>query len=320
MVAVRGADAWESLGVPDDLRFGLSVGEGQVILRRSEALDLDNPHRPLRYDIVQLPLGDFCPPGYRLYTYSVPETVGTPHQIAARARFRLWESGKAHISPPGDDFVYECLSTRTLFRYLEEHPEVGAHLWTPLRYSAADILQTLGIPLPFSPQDWALLRDMNLSLEHHGIRMEGDRVLHFARRADDCRNRLRADSLADFLATVPDAPDGGSVPYAGQGAAERLCARNAALGTLLRHDQWGEYNVLDNNCEHFCAYCHTGKRRSQQVERVKQEALAQVVPLLATIALPGGGVLRAVKLILPLITPVLTHYMMNNTPNKLTTT
>ena len=53
-----------------------------------------------------------------------------------------------------------------------------------------------------------------------------------------------------------------------------------ALGHLERQD-WPQYDVVKNNCEHFAVYCKTGQRKSLQVSQRLPGGLHGIV---------GGGV------------------------------
>ena len=40
-----------------------------------------------------------------------------------------------------------------------------------------------------------------------------------------------------------------------------------ALYYLKDEEEWGDYNLVFNNCEHFASFCATGVKRSGQVEK-----------------------------------------------------
>lgn len=40
-----------------------------------------------------------------------------------------------------------------------------------------------------------------------------------------------------------------------------------ALYYLKDEEEWGEYNLVFNNCEHFASFCATGEKKSGQVKK-----------------------------------------------------
>ena len=42
-----------------------------------------------------------------------------------------------------------------------------------------------------------------------------------------------------------------------------------AIYLLNNGEEWGNYNLVFNNCEHFASYCATGEKISGQVGKVK---------------------------------------------------
>ena len=36
---------------------------------------------------------------------------------------------------------------------------------------------------------------------------------------------------------------------------------------LKNEDEWGEYKIVFNNCEHFASFCATGENKSGQVKK-----------------------------------------------------
>jgi hypothetical protein len=94
--------------------------------------------------------------------------------------------------------------------------------------------------------------------EHHGIYAGAGKVVHYAGFATGrCRGPVVEVTLDCFAA--------------GSAIAIRLhpCARYMGAEAVQRaRSRLGEdrYRLLTNNCEHFCAWCLSGKSRSQQVE------------------------------------------------------
>jgi hypothetical protein len=108
---------------------------------------------------------------------------------------------------------------------------------------------------------------------HHGIYVGSGRVIHYA---GWCRARIHGPveevALAEFAAAAPLA----SVPHP--------VARFAAVDVVARaRSRLGEdaYDLLTNNCEHFCNWCIEGRAFSAQVEALRAAAPRWVDRMLA---------------------------------------
>jgi hypothetical protein len=106
---------------------------------------------------------------------------------------------------------------------------------------------------------------------HHGIYVGGGRVIHYAGLSRHRRGRIEEVSLDDFignrpihLGLAPDEPRGHDI-------------------VLRARSRLGEcrYDLLNNNCEHFCNWCLLGESRSQQVESLTRP-IRTIVHLVAT--------------------------------------
>lgn len=96
---------------------------------------------------------------------------------------------------------------------------------------------------------------------HHGIYAGDDKVIHYAGLADDLSSgvveetTLEAFSNGNGFSVKPNAHP----RFTEQAVIDRARSR-------LGED---EYNVLSNNCEHFCEWCINGEHHSEQVEQAK---------------------------------------------------
>src|SRR6185369_2262066 len=95
---------------------------------------------------------------------------------------------------------------------------------------------------------------------HHGIYVGAGQVVHYQGLSSSLRRGpVSKVSLAEFahghLVRVHGEAD---AAYAGIEVVARACSR-------LGEDA---YDVLRNNCEHFCSWCLSGVARSPQVERL----------------------------------------------------
>jgi Lecithin retinol acyltransferase len=94
---------------------------------------------------------------------------------------------------------------------------------------------------------------------HHGIYVGNGRIIHYAGRISHARGLIEEILLAEF---------------AQQRAIriERLPAGSFDAQEIVRRarSRLGErrYDLLRNNCEHFCNWCQLGESRSSQVERL----------------------------------------------------
>jgi hypothetical protein len=109
---------------------------------------------------------------------------------------------------------------------------------------------------------------------HHGLYAGGGRVIHYAGRGDYPRGCVEEISLQDFIGNRPFHV--GAVP-------DRVRACDIVRRARSRLGEC-RYDLLTNNCEHFCNWCELGESRSQQVE-----SLAKPVRLLVHAAATLAG-------------------------------
>ncbi|WP_321917614.1 MULTISPECIES: lecithin retinol acyltransferase family protein [unclassified Paraburkholderia] len=115
---------------------------------------------------------------------------------------------------------------------------------------------------------------------HHGIYVGAGQVVHYAGLSSTLRcGPVTKVSLAEFMHGHPvcvchDA----DVAYSSEEVVSRACSR-------LGEDA---YDVLRNNCEHFCSWCLTGAARSRQVERWLPGTRAAELAIRLLSGLTGG--------------------------------
>lgn len=117
-----------------------------------------------------------------------------------------------------------------------------------------------------------------LGYYHRGIYVGNGRVVHYAGRTRNTHGLIEEISLADFGAGRPvrleDAP----------------CQSSACDVVIRARSRLGEqrYDVLENNCEHFCTWCQTGRPRSPQVDALRhwQRLFARVIENIAVVIMP----------------------------------
>jgi Lecithin retinol acyltransferase len=94
---------------------------------------------------------------------------------------------------------------------------------------------------------------------HSGIYVGCGRVIHYAGRLQYPRGLVEEISLAEF--------SGGRPVYVGSEPSPFTRMEDVVRRA---RDRLGEcsYDLLLNNCEHFCTWCQTGQPRSAQVDRL----------------------------------------------------
>ena len=60
-------------------------------------------------------------------------------------------------------------------------------------------------------------------------------------------------------------------------------------------DEWGEYNMIVNNCEHFATYCATGKKSSGQVQKTVAAGVIGAGIGVGILAVLGGVLISSSK-------------------------
>jgi hypothetical protein len=101
---------------------------------------------------------------------------------------------------------------------------------------------------------------------HHGIYIGQGQVVHYAGLAHRWRRGpVEVVTVSEF--------SGGRGLELRRTPASSCDGAQAARRALSRIGE-DRYNILTNNCEHFCAWCVDGLSRSQQVERWLAPAVA----------------------------------------------
>lgn len=125
---------------------------------------------------------------------------------------------------------------------------------------------------------------------HHGIYVSAKEVIHFNRpdNADEILrerlnplghvlidttplvNRILKTTLSEFL-------DGGTVEVKIYSSSDKK--RLYAVSDIVKRardavgSDWGTYNLLTNNCEHFANYCTLGENYSNQVDTLHRSII-----------------------------------------------
>jgi hypothetical protein len=101
---------------------------------------------------------------------------------------------------------------------------------------------------------------------HHGIYAGKGCVIHYAGLFKHRRGCIEEVSLEDFS---------GNKPIHAGPAPDEVRGRDIVLRARSRLGEC-RYDLLENNCEHFCNWCLRGESRSPQVESLTRPARALV--------------------------------------------
>lgn len=119
---------------------------------------------------------------------------------------------------------------------------------------------------------------------HHGIYVGQGRVIHYAGLFLYPRGCVEEVAVAEFTDGRPVSV--GCTP-------DWRCAEDIVRRARSRLGEC-RYDLLSNNCEHFCSWCELGEARSSQIESLKKPAyLVVLVAAALTSALPVSKWSRA---------------------------
>lgn len=294
-VAVEHATHLKNTGLPCRIKFGILTTNGQIILQ--ECTKEDNIYSA-HFKINKVSKEDFCPSLWSLYVLENATELYNLKQAHSKAKLELGTLHQCLRSYPGDDFTAECLFG---IDYIQEHIRTGCtgqHWWTPLHYKTDEIKQEIAsafqncahIELPTLKTPRAMNVEL-LRFKHHGIAIEDNWVIHFARcRVPDYSNQIKLDTLQTFCDITPNTEPGAACEYKNETEQKRLQHRNRAVWHLFHAEQIGSYNFLWNNCEHFSRLCKVGKKQSAQVKNGIVDTALAVLPYL----IPVGGILAKI--------------------------
>jgi hypothetical protein len=128
-------------------------------------------------------------------------------------------------------------------------------LWNYLNHmpTQADHIKVSRSPQPYS---------------HHGIYIGAGKVIHYS---GDLQNLFNASIRKTSLKEFEDGRDSERVHY------DKCLPRNEVVFRASSCLGEKEYNLINNNCEHFATWCKTGNLVSNQITRL--ETLAEFTPL-----------------------------------------
>lgn len=120
-------------GISESFYFCVWGGNGRVIVQKPQSEDWNSP-------LFRVEYGDVLSEA-RYVVYESPYGEADAAATLARAEARLNEMSEEMRSFPGDDFVDECMTGKTMLQLMEVvHPRVGQHWWTPLHICANHVV------------------------------------------------------------------------------------------------------------------------------------------------------------------------------------
>lgn len=118
---------------------------------------------------------------------------------------------------------------------------------------------------------------------HHGIDLGDGRVVHFGRGIYDLPNaKVEVVSRQEFA-------DGGTIR---KGTSPICFSRNEVVQRAMECVGQGNYDLWDNNCEHFVHWCRNGNRLSLQSHLV-QTGARQAIAIITKTWLWRRGLLKS---------------------------
>lgn len=208
------------------LQFGIYLG-GSVIIQEYH-------NRSYLGRIRSIPFREFYDYG-RGYLYEyVPSFAYDRSKCVYRAldgwRFSSIEGIRSIF---GDDFVFYCMVGSDGFCSAFDNSKMGYH--------------------------YVEERRKFIRYEHHAIAIEQNFVIHFNRhQGETCKPYISLDPFDDLKKPF-------KVVYEHEDFKNRLETRNKALLVFAGSERFKEYNLFQNNCEHFARWCKTGEHKSKQV-------------------------------------------------------
>lgn len=231
------------------LQFGI-FNQGEVIMRHYDYAT--NITRYKKENLEQFhgrfrfQLFEYRP---TLYSYDKKESLERARTV------NFLEFYKGYGSVFGDDFVFWCL--------------VGDNFWACFENSK------MGRHYKERYKEWKYI-----TLNHHAIAIEQDFIVHFTEeRSQTGKTHIQISPFSDLKNPV-------AIEYNNDNLEQRFITRNRALWAWGKGGDFGGYNILTNNCEHFATWCRTGKSKSSQVRTALVDAASAALLIFTPKAAP----------------------------------
>ena len=157
----------------------------------------------------------------------------------------------------GDDFTLICMlgGNMELFHSAFINSKLGKHYTHPIHI--------MGIA----------------PAKHHLLAIEEGYAIHFSDGGTGGHNEIILDSMDDIEEREDVTLT--QINYKNEDVRYRLLARNRALLVYSGRWNFGNYNLLFNNCEHFVTFCKTGQSQSSQARSFFEDAFLVGLSLIA---------------------------------------
>lgn len=207
----------------------------------------------LVFSIKKCPIEDFFE-GADVYEY-IPdfdydkaETFHFAHCKYSEMRNKCIPAFSELRSVYGDDFTLICMQGGSMEQFHSAfiNSKMGKHYTHPIHI------------MGFAPA------------KHHLLAIEKGYAIHFSDGGTGGSNEIILESMDDIEEREDVTLT--QINYKNEDVRYRLLARNRALLVYSRRWNFGSYNLLFNNCEHFVTFCKTGQSQSSQARSFFQDA------------------------------------------------
>lgn len=230
------------------LQFGIYADGGVIIQRYIPKL--------LLTVFEYIPLNIFTNSGnYDLYEYIPTKYSYDKAECLSVSLSYIGKYFMGYTSVLGDDFVFKCMVGDS-FNSFFSNSKIGRHY--KYRY-----------------------KESSIYLYHHFIAIEGDCVVHFSEGSEkNAPTLIRMEDLNEVRKRMDFPME--EVVYKDDSLSACLASRNRAIYEWSTGNEFGGYNIIINNCEHFANYCRKGKKKSGQVGRLIGELALSIIATYAT--------------------------------------
>lgn len=205
---------------------------------------------------LSIPFEQFCQGNvsYKIYEYAPQLFSYDKQECVKSARRYIKKYFLGYTSVLGDDFTFICM-VGDKFDTFFSGSKMGHHFY--YKYN-----------------------ENGLILKHHFISIEQDWVIHFSDGKYNNGTHLRLEDYNDIIhRTTFEIEEEQFKDH--NTLVDYLSSRNRAIFEWATMSDFGGYNIVTNNCEHFANYCRQGKRKSKQVKLAFCELAFTVISCIA---------------------------------------
>lgn len=188
-----------------------------------------------------------------LFEYTPIKYTYDKNEVLRRAKSCLNTSKVGVFSVFGDDFVFWCLVGDKMESFFTGS-KMGRHYKD--KYT-----------------------EKIIRVYHHAIAIEEDVIVHFTDEEIPNETVLSFNKFSSLENPI-------EVKYKNDSYEQRMISRNRAIYAWATYSQYGKYNFITNNCEHFATWCRTGKGNSYQVRNALLDVAIGCINLVTPKAIP----------------------------------